>query len=220
MGFARPWKLWVCTGSVRKVAVDGLSQCSCVLRGFASALELITDESKAGACLWITKRRGFEYWPSPEEENKYIVRSLKSKKSSTYVPPDSPLIAGKLNDPGGRDRMLVEPYGEVGVILLFSRSLIDVEYEDMISIQPITICKTNFDTRKPYQLQKWILSLKFAEPRSNLICRDFFLVSASPLEGKPYLVGVDEEDTQLTELLAGRLQAFSRSNDEEDEVQP
>lgn len=50
------------------------------------ALELITDESKAGACLWITKRRGLEYWPTPAEETKYIVPSLKSKKSSTYIP--------------------------------------------------------------------------------------------------------------------------------------
>lgn len=65
-------------------AVGGFLTMDMVVNG---ALELITDESKAGACLWITKRRGFEYWPSSEEENKYIVRSLKSKKSSTYVPP-------------------------------------------------------------------------------------------------------------------------------------
>ncbi|KAG2304996.1 hypothetical protein Bca52824_033647 [Brassica carinata] len=34
------------------------------------AFELITDESKAGACLWITNRRGLEYWPTPMEQRK------------------------------------------------------------------------------------------------------------------------------------------------------
>ncbi|KAI3675295.1 hypothetical protein L1987_84884 [Smallanthus sonchifolius] len=37
------------------------------------AFELITDESKAGSCLWITNRRGLEYWPTPTEEAKYLV---------------------------------------------------------------------------------------------------------------------------------------------------
>ncbi|CAA3028384.1 ARP (REF) [Olea europaea subsp. europaea] len=37
------------------------------------AFELITDETKAGACLWISKRRGLEYWPTPAEEAKYRV---------------------------------------------------------------------------------------------------------------------------------------------------
>ncbi|KAK9056670.1 hypothetical protein SSX86_024032 [Deinandra increscens subsp. villosa] len=37
------------------------------------AFELITDESKAGSCLWITPRRGLEYWPTPTEEAKYLV---------------------------------------------------------------------------------------------------------------------------------------------------
>ncbi|GJN33785.1 hypothetical protein PR202_gb22408 [Eleusine coracana subsp. coracana] len=36
------------------------------------AFELINDESKAGACLWITKRRGMEYWPTPEERRKVV----------------------------------------------------------------------------------------------------------------------------------------------------
>ncbi|ERM97142.1 hypothetical protein AMTR_s00126p00099760 [Amborella trichopoda] len=37
------------------------------------AFELIEDETKAGACLWITKRRGMEYWPTHMEERKYRV---------------------------------------------------------------------------------------------------------------------------------------------------
>lgn len=41
---------------------------TCFLLG---AFELITDESKAGSCLWITNRRGMEYWPTSEEEAKY-----------------------------------------------------------------------------------------------------------------------------------------------------
>uniref|UniRef100_A0A1D1XRB2 Zinc-binding alcohol dehydrogenase domain-containing protein 2 n=1 Tax=Anthurium amnicola TaxID=1678845 RepID=A0A1D1XRB2_9ARAE len=48
------------------------------------ALELIRDESKAGSCLWITKRRGMEYWPTPTEERKYLLKSFKSKRSFTY----------------------------------------------------------------------------------------------------------------------------------------
>ncbi|KAH9656101.1 PKS ER domain-containing protein [Citrus sinensis] len=51
------------------------------------AFELITDESKAGSCLWITNRRGMEYWPTSEEEAKYLVRSSGSmKRSSSQVP--------------------------------------------------------------------------------------------------------------------------------------
>ncbi|XP_059449614.1 uncharacterized protein LOC132180722 [Corylus avellana] len=44
--------------------------------------ELITDESKAGSCLWITNRRGMEYWPTPTEEAKYLARSSSSRKRS------------------------------------------------------------------------------------------------------------------------------------------
>uniref|UniRef100_A0A7N0ZTZ4 Enoyl reductase (ER) domain-containing protein n=1 Tax=Kalanchoe fedtschenkoi TaxID=63787 RepID=A0A7N0ZTZ4_KALFE len=48
------------------------------------AFELITDESKAGSCLWITNRRGFEYWPSASEKEKYsISTSPPGKRSST-----------------------------------------------------------------------------------------------------------------------------------------
>jgi len=47
------------------------------------AFELIKDESKAGACLWITKRRGMEYWPSAEEQRKYLLNHTKSKRTVT-----------------------------------------------------------------------------------------------------------------------------------------
>ncbi|XP_071726187.1 uncharacterized protein [Rutidosis leptorrhynchoides] len=51
------------------------------------AFELITDESKAGACLWITNRRGLEYWPTPAEEAKYLLPSSKMRKRiSSTVP--------------------------------------------------------------------------------------------------------------------------------------
>lgn len=50
------------------------------------AFELMKDESKAGACLWITKRRGMEYWPSPMEERKYSVKSFQSR-GSKYIAP-------------------------------------------------------------------------------------------------------------------------------------
>lgn len=45
------------------------------------AFELVTDESRAGSCLWITIRRGMEYWPSPMEEAKYLLPSSSSKKN-------------------------------------------------------------------------------------------------------------------------------------------
>ncbi|MBA0606034.1 hypothetical protein Godav_018552 [Gossypium davidsonii] len=45
------------------------------------AFELITDESRAGSCLWITNRRGLEYWPTPAEEAKYTVRSSSSSRN-------------------------------------------------------------------------------------------------------------------------------------------
>ncbi|XP_073103649.1 uncharacterized protein [Elaeis guineensis] len=49
------------------------------------AFELIKDESKAGVCLWITKRRGMEYWPTPTEERKYLLQPYKSKRSFVYI---------------------------------------------------------------------------------------------------------------------------------------
>lgn len=51
------------------------------------AFELISDESKAGSCLWITNRRGMEYWPSPMEEAKYLVRSSRSRKRFSVKAP-------------------------------------------------------------------------------------------------------------------------------------
>ncbi|KAL0649314.1 hypothetical protein Bca4012_092005 [Brassica carinata] len=49
------------------------------------AFELITDESKAGACLWISNRRGLEYWPTPMEQAKYLVGSGSRKRTSFKV---------------------------------------------------------------------------------------------------------------------------------------
>ncbi|KAJ6835416.1 prostaglandin reductase-3 [Iris pallida] len=65
-------------------AVGGFLPMESVVNGMHM---LIKDESKAGACLWITNRRGLEYWPTPMEERKYTVKSLKSKRSSTYTAP-------------------------------------------------------------------------------------------------------------------------------------
>ncbi|XXG61014.1 hypothetical protein AAC387_Pa04g2776 [Persea americana] len=48
------------------------------------AFELIKDENVAGKCLWITKRRGMEYWPSPAEERKYLVNPSKLKSRLSY----------------------------------------------------------------------------------------------------------------------------------------
>ncbi|KAJ4962191.1 hypothetical protein NE237_022130 [Protea cynaroides] len=48
------------------------------------AFELIKDESKAGSCLWITNRRGMEYWPTPIEEAKYLVKPSQFKRRSSY----------------------------------------------------------------------------------------------------------------------------------------
>ncbi|KAJ6310544.1 hypothetical protein OIU76_015297 [Salix suchowensis] len=55
-----------------------------VLKG---AFELISDESKAGSCLWITNRRGMEYWPNPTEETKYLARSSNFKRRVSYHAP-------------------------------------------------------------------------------------------------------------------------------------
>uniref|UniRef100_A0A2P2LRZ0 Uncharacterized protein MANES_10G065700 n=1 Tax=Rhizophora mucronata TaxID=61149 RepID=A0A2P2LRZ0_RHIMU len=51
------------------------------------AFELISDESKAGSCLWITNRRGLEYWPTPAEEAKYLIRSSNSQKKVSFNAP-------------------------------------------------------------------------------------------------------------------------------------
>ncbi|GLU09293.1 hypothetical protein SLE2022_261590 [Rubroshorea leprosula] len=46
------------------------------------AFELITDETRAGSCLQITNRRGLEYWPTPMEEAKYLLRSSSSSRKN------------------------------------------------------------------------------------------------------------------------------------------
>lgn len=45
------------------------------------AFELLEDESKAGACLWISNRRGLEYWPTAEEKKKYLLNNKPAQKS-------------------------------------------------------------------------------------------------------------------------------------------
>lgn len=50
------------------------------------AFELIEDETKVGQCLWITKRRGLEYWPTPEEKKKYLIKFARSDNSVSYKP--------------------------------------------------------------------------------------------------------------------------------------
>lgn len=49
------------------------------------AFKLINDETKAGACLWVTMRRGMENWPSPEEEAKFLVPNLKQRRKSSEM---------------------------------------------------------------------------------------------------------------------------------------
>ncbi|KAG5526475.1 hypothetical protein RHGRI_032672 [Rhododendron griersonianum] len=61
--------------------MGGFMSMEMVVKG---AFELIRDESKAGSCLWITKRRGMEYWPTPMEEAKYLVPSSKLRRSSSF----------------------------------------------------------------------------------------------------------------------------------------
>ncbi|KAM7251148.1 hypothetical protein ACFE04_023031 [Oxalis oulophora] len=51
------------------------------------AFELINDESKAGACLWITNRRGMVYWPSSKEKDDYLIRGSTSKKKLLFKAP-------------------------------------------------------------------------------------------------------------------------------------
>jgi hypothetical protein len=47
---------------------------------------LMEDDSKAGACLWISNRRGFEYWPDKEEEKKYSLSSAGAKLQRKPLP--------------------------------------------------------------------------------------------------------------------------------------
>ncbi|KAG4110263.1 hypothetical protein ERO13_D13G038200v2 [Gossypium hirsutum] len=57
--------------------LGGYVQMENVVKG---AFDLIMDESRAGSCLWITNRRGMEYWPGPAAEVKYLVRSSSSSR--------------------------------------------------------------------------------------------------------------------------------------------
>ncbi|KAF9598492.1 hypothetical protein IFM89_028024 [Coptis chinensis] len=51
-----------------------------IYSGSKGAFELIQDERRAGACLWITNRRGMEYWPTPTEETKYRTKQPNARK--------------------------------------------------------------------------------------------------------------------------------------------
>ncbi|KAI3445998.1 hypothetical protein Pfo_002663 [Paulownia fortunei] len=64
--------------------IGGFIPMEMVVKG---AFELISNESKAGSCLWISNRRGLEYWPTPAEEEKYRVRPKTSRRKSPDVVP-------------------------------------------------------------------------------------------------------------------------------------
>ncbi|CAA2978330.1 probable quinone oxidoreductase [Olea europaea subsp. europaea] len=66
--------------------IGGFLPMEMVVKG---AFELISDETKAGSCLWISKRRGLEYWPTPAEEAKYRVRPLTQRRKSSLMFPFS-----------------------------------------------------------------------------------------------------------------------------------
>uniref|UniRef100_A0A0A8YSV9 Enoyl reductase (ER) domain-containing protein n=1 Tax=Arundo donax TaxID=35708 RepID=A0A0A8YSV9_ARUDO len=65
---------------VNRILVDALGGFLKVEDVVNGTFELIEDESKAGACLWISKRKGKVYWPTSEEEKNYLVYSSKSKR--------------------------------------------------------------------------------------------------------------------------------------------
>ncbi|CAM6102136.1 unnamed protein product [Calypogeia fissa] len=48
--------------------LDGYLPMDEIVKGI---FQLMEDKTRAGDCLWITKRRGFEYWPTKEEMAKY-----------------------------------------------------------------------------------------------------------------------------------------------------
>ncbi|GAB2267259.1 hypothetical protein Dimus_002244 [Dionaea muscipula] len=64
--------------------VGGFLPMEMVIKG---AFELITDENRAGSCLWITKRRGMEYWPTLEEEAKYLLPRSKTRGRFSIIDP-------------------------------------------------------------------------------------------------------------------------------------
>lgn len=57
-------------GLPKSVIRDGYIAIDEILKG---VFDLIEDESLAGACLWLTNRKGAQYWPSAEEEEKYKI---------------------------------------------------------------------------------------------------------------------------------------------------
>ncbi|KAJ1289971.1 hypothetical protein BS78_02G205700 [Paspalum vaginatum] len=65
---------------VNSVLVDALGGFLKVEDVVDGAFALIEDESKAGACLWISKRKGMIYWPTSDMEKNYLVYSSKSKR--------------------------------------------------------------------------------------------------------------------------------------------
>ncbi|XP_078432642.1 ARP protein (REF) isoform X2 [Wolffia australiana] len=68
------------------------------------AFELIRDSSKAGSCLWVTNRRGLEYWPSDAETKKFKVKSLNSKGRYSYKLPS------KIEKPDAFDKIVVHTF--------------------------------------------------------------------------------------------------------------
>ncbi|XP_051136817.1 uncharacterized protein LOC127255355 [Andrographis paniculata] len=64
--------------------VGGYVPMEMVVKG---AFELISNETKAGACLWISNRRGLEYWPSPDEEEKFRVHPRTTRRKYVDVAP-------------------------------------------------------------------------------------------------------------------------------------
>ncbi|KAL3677122.1 hypothetical protein R1sor_027070 [Riccia sorocarpa] len=74
-------------------------------------LELIEDTTKAAQSLWITNRRGAEYWPSREEKAKFEIPHSQRllKPLVTYVPPTIPAEFKRVSVISSRDGPLKLP---------------------------------------------------------------------------------------------------------------
>eukprot|EP00249_Psilotum_nudum_P024807 c29298_g1_i10 orf=195-1640(+) len=46
--------------------------------------ELLEDDSKAGACLWISNRGGSQYWPHSDEKKRYLLKYTSLEKEVSY----------------------------------------------------------------------------------------------------------------------------------------
>ncbi|KAJ7553369.1 hypothetical protein O6H91_06G095600 [Diphasiastrum complanatum] len=57
-------------------ATNGFLPMSTIVQG---ASELIENDRQAGACLWISNRKGLQYWPSDEEKKKYLLAFFPKK---------------------------------------------------------------------------------------------------------------------------------------------